>query len=76
MRLPTRRDRYDMTDSPHVLYISRFTPQMELAVGTKLKTTDPTSRQRGRPTSTDPQQSKNTQRERRGKFGHRSQMGA
>jgi hypothetical protein len=29
----------------------------------KLKTTDPTSRQRGRPTSTNPQLSKNKQRE-------------
>jgi hypothetical protein len=33
----------------------------------QLKTTDPTSRQRGRPTSTNPQLSKNNQRE-KGKY--------
>jgi hypothetical protein len=31
----------------------------------KLKTTDPTSRQRGRPTSTNPQLSKNNEKEKR-----------
>jgi hypothetical protein len=41
----------------------------------KLKTTDPTSRQRGRPTSTNPQQSKIIIRERRGKIDGVSQMG-
>jgi hypothetical protein len=41
----------------------------------KLKTTDPTSRQRGRPTSTNPKLPKNNQRE-KGKIGRGSQMGA
>jgi hypothetical protein len=40
----------------------------------KLKTTDTASRQRGRPTSTNPQLSKNNQRE-RGKISRGSQMG-
>jgi hypothetical protein len=39
----------------------------------KLKTTDPTSRQRGRPTSTNPQLSKKI-KERRGKIGRWSEM--
>jgi hypothetical protein len=38
----------------------------------KLKTTDPTSRQRGRPTSTNSQLSKII-KERKGKIGHGSQ---
>jgi hypothetical protein len=41
----------------------------------KLKTTDPTSRQRGRPISTNPQLSKNNQRE-GGEIGRGFQMGA
>jgi hypothetical protein len=41
----------------------------------QLKTTDPTSRQRGRPTSTNPQLTKNNQREKE-KNWSRSQMGA
>jgi hypothetical protein len=41
----------------------------------KLKTADPTSRQRGRPTSTNPQFSQNNQRE-GGKIGRGSQMDA
>jgi hypothetical protein len=40
----------------------------------KLKTTDPTFRQRGHPTSTNPQLSKNNQR--KGNIGRGSQMGA
>jgi hypothetical protein len=41
----------------------------------KLKTTDPTSRQRGRPTSTNPQLS-NIIKKQWGKIGRGSQMGA
>jgi hypothetical protein len=42
----------------------------------KLKSTDPTSRQRGRPTSTNPKLSKKLIKERKGKIGRESQMGA
>jgi hypothetical protein len=42
----------------------------------KLKSTDPTSGQRGRPTSTNPKLSKKIIRERMGKIGRGSQMGA
>jgi hypothetical protein len=42
----------------------------------KLKRTDPTSRQRGRPTSTNPKLSENIIKERIGKIGRGSQMGA
>jgi hypothetical protein len=41
----------------------------------KLKSTDPTSRQRGRPTSTNPKLSKKI-KERMGKIGRGSQVGA
>jgi hypothetical protein len=42
----------------------------------KLKSTDPTSRQRGSPTSTNPKLSKKIIKERMGKIGRGSQMGA
>jgi hypothetical protein len=42
----------------------------------KRKTTDPTSRQRGCPKSTNPQLYKKNIKEKRGKFGRGSQMGA
>jgi hypothetical protein len=42
----------------------------------KLKSSDPTSRQRGRPTSTKPKLSKKIIKERMGKIGRGSQMGA
>jgi hypothetical protein len=42
----------------------------------KLKGTYPTSYQRGRPTSTNPKLSKHLIKERRGKIGRGSQMGA
>jgi hypothetical protein len=42
----------------------------------KLKTTDPTSSQRGRPTSTNPKLSKKIIKWRMGKIGRWSQMGA
>jgi hypothetical protein len=42
----------------------------------KLKSTDPTSRQRGRPTSTNPKLSTKIIKERMGKIGRGSQMDA
>jgi hypothetical protein len=42
----------------------------------KLKSTDPTSRQRGRPTSINPKLSKKIIKEGMGKIGGGSQMGA
>jgi hypothetical protein len=42
----------------------------------KLKSTDPTSCQRGRSTSTNPKMSKEINKERMGKIGYGFQMGA
>jgi hypothetical protein len=42
----------------------------------KLKSTDPTTRQRGRPTLTNPKLSKKIINERTGKIGRASKMGA
>jgi hypothetical protein len=64
-----------MANVANLLIIIEDLTRSNCALLEKLKTADPTSRQRGRPTSTNPQLSKNNRREKE-KIGRGSQMGA